>query len=87
MFKDARTAGNRIFDVDTSLPHFVIVFPEGENQRVLPFCREVDDAEILFHKAVEKGIMIPFDGVSAEWINLANKDYAFIRLITPTADE
>jgi len=87
MRKDAHTAVNIGSNIDEQLPHYVIVFPEGEQRRVIPLCSFNDDINVIFNRAVNNGLYIHRDQGLIEWINIGNKDWAFVNLIEPNREE
>ena len=85
-WKNTRTSGSRT-PVDPRQPHYILVFPEGDEQRQVPLCSHNDDAEEVFMETIAKGYFVPFDGEQMEWINISAKEWAFIKKIEPEIEE
>lgn len=81
--KDQRTAGDlSIKVVDTTIPYFVIVWPEAEGRRLHPISNDPMEAKALLRQMIDEGLFI--DGEeSTEWINIGKCDWAFISRIEP----
>lgn len=88
MWNDSRTKGSRSRNIDTSLPHYEIVFPEYDSPRVEPMCDGNEDAETIFREIIKDGLWVRRqDPEMLEWINMSVRAWAFYRKVEPKKEE